>query len=151
MSENDDDFILINPDDFKSFEITVGFRNATTDTAVQGETKSQKDYVDSNSDKDQSISLIEFEEETLKLSIPTYLCASGHSVEIQLVVEGAGAPLLIDILGKVESVNSTDDEDRQEAQINLTDYDKDRWKALRDLYGKRQDDINEFLKAARGF
>ena len=134
--------------DFQSIRLKVYFKNNTTHT-------------EANSDH---CTLEEIGDKILVFGIPAKSCNSKHNVmcSIRKIEPGSkNETEIFSFTGKVKeiensednkTIGSNDDEiEIMRVTIECFQYDEESWRNLEKIFGARQDEINEFLKAARGF
>ena len=127
---------FLNPADFKSIQLTVLVKNATTRTEVP---------------KDKKVVFVQFFEEAVELEVPLRTCSMGHSLLIE--IEIAGTPKKtekFEATGKVKQIKRTSDE-MESIVLELVQFKNKNWENLKSLFTSRQTEIEEFLKATRGY
>jgi hypothetical protein len=131
-SENDSNFDSA----FQAITVEITLTNTTTRTTVKEST---------------TIKLVEIAEQGIALEVPPRTCAQGHNLlfELKLVKPGATKPFALKATGKVSEVESLDGADR--ADVVLIQFDEKEWEQVLSAFMSRQSEIEEFLKAARGY
>ncbi len=142
---------LIRHEDFLSTTIHIKLRNRVSDTSVDSKVKTIGDVPMGRASDTNLIQLLEIFPDGLALSVPTYTCATGHTLEIEFSVTHLSKyPFHMRLLGRVKEVEKTSEE--QERVIielkNLSDF---AWKDFRQLFESRQEAIHEFFKGVRGY
>lgn len=137
MSDNADEITgLFNEGVFNSIEVIISIMNATTRTEFK---------------KQPVTSLLEITEEGLVLEAPSKCCASKHS--LLLTIKGSapgGESIQFTVTARVNTIESTQD-GMERLELSLIQVHEDDWDKFKKLFSARQDEINDFLKASRGF
>jgi hypothetical protein len=137
MADSSDEFLdLISDDHFVKIEVELKIKNTTTSTEFKPAPPTR---------------IIEITEHGFVLEIPERSCAGNHN----LVIEAhATAPQRKDVnlivTAKVEDVepgkNGTD-----RISLSLVQVQEEEWERFRKLFSSRQDEIDRFMTAARGY
>lgn len=135
MSKSNSNEFIIDPGMFKSVELNFSIENSTTRTTVNHA---------------ELIKLIQFLEKGMVLEIPSKSCSKGHNLIIKINVLNSNKVQEFDTTAKVVELDTTSKES-DTIVVNLTQYDGDTWVQLQSIYSSRQDDIEKFLQAARGW
>lgn len=101
--------------------------------------------------KNAMIRFILFQERGIVLEVPRSTCAEGHSLTIAatLILPGEKKKLQFNATTKVAEVKEADKANDRIA-VNLVQYDEKTWMTLQGVYSNRQEEVETFLKAARG-
>ncbi len=121
---------------FQSISVEIALTNTTTRTSTK---------------QGSQVKLIEIGDQAIALEVPPKTCAKGHNLlfVLRLWRPGATKPFAMTATGKVEEVQALEGADR--ADIILVQFDEAEWKQVLTAFTSRQDEIEEFLKAARGY
>jgi hypothetical protein len=128
------------PGAFQSVHLEIALKNLTSKTTISdGRPGSGK------------VQLIEFRPKGMILEVPRRSCAPGHSLILDAkVTEPAASRMSFPATAKVHKVEEVSDEvDRLD--LGLLQYVEEDWKKLQELFGSRQREIEEFLRAAKGY
>jgi hypothetical protein len=131
---NSGDQELINAADFKGIELSFKVENTTTRTEV-------KDRA--------AISMVEFAERTMLLSLPVRSCAKGHHLTVTITTRNAAKDFEFSFTAKADEITSAD---KTTDMVNLTmiQFEEAEWQAFQNLFSNRQNEILEFFKAVKG-
>jgi hypothetical protein len=133
--------------DFQSIRLKVYFINNTTHTEANSE----------------HCTLEEMGDKILTFGIPAKSCNTKHNVmcSIRKIDPGSkheteifsftGKVKAIELLEDVETIGIEEEVEIVRVVIECLQYDEESWKALEKIFSTRQDEINEFLKSARGY
>jgi hypothetical protein len=148
---------LINVDDFRKIELVSELSNATTSTKLKHGKMTYTEgtsSLDSGGDKtqDMHVEIEEFLDDGFILEIPTKFCAEGHSVEIEVFPKNAKGyeEFSFWASGAVkdkEKVSPT----REKIKLHFQEFKKTDYDQLKSIFAKRQDEILDFFKAAKGY
>ncbi len=148
-----DDDLLINPDDFKSIETSMSITNESTKTALTDGKRVQKKgrtkVTGIRAEVDPTLQLVEFDEHTLTIDVPGKIGAKGHRLKVEIEVSNLPKKLDIEVTMGVHSVEKQPD-GRDRMVLQLLEEESLPWKQFREAFEKRQEEILEFLEAARG-
>lgn len=139
MSTDND---IINPGDFVSFSVTITGKNLSSGTAFKSAPPA---------------SIVEFQERQCVLELPHRSCAPGHHLllAIKVVHTNENDPLLkFDMTVNVDDLETleTGEGDRVDRVIvTLLQFNESEWAQYIDLFTHRQNNINDFLRAAKGY
>jgi hypothetical protein len=147
--ENDTSEILINPDDFRSVRLKISLNNTTTKTEIKDGKRFFGNKKGTSGDN-LEITLIELLDQGMILEVPGQSCAQGHNLLITVESLNTKPPITFQTSAKVMKMEKVSD-DRDTIEINLIQFDDTGWQALKGLYGNRQNEIEEFFKAAKGY
>lgn len=138
----------IRNEDFESIQIHLSFFNVTTKTEVA----EGKRYLGDQLQKDSGakIDLVEFREDGMVLEVPARSGAVGHQLKITLNTEGAKENLDVTFIVTVTAVEKMSPT-RDQYEVKFNEYDPKIWKELQAIYSVRQNEIENFLKAAKGY
>ncbi len=142
------DFPIIQNEDFESIVIHLSFLNMTTKTEVA----EGKRYIGEQLQKDQGgkIDLVEFREDGMVIEVPARSGAVGHQLNMKIWTEGPAPNLEISFIVTVNAVERMSPS-RDQFEVTFNEYDSRAWKALQQIFENRQNEINDFLKAAKGY
>ena len=135
-SESDDIEGLLSSDSFESIEVKLSILNSTTRMEFK---------------TDPAPKFTEITDGGMVLEAAQRSCAEGHSLLVEAKATAPG--------GKSASINATVRVDSVEASkagteritVSLVQFGEDQWQQFRAIFSSRQDDINRFLAAARGY
>jgi nanoRNase/pAp phosphatase (c-di-AMP/oligoRNAs hydrolase) len=133
---------LFRIEDFDSFSVQVKLRNLTSKTGAGHN-------VVSIGSAPAQIRLIDFQETGFALEAPERSAAEGHTVDCEFDVTGTTPPLSFVLRAKVRAVTHLG-ESRERIDFSVLDQSVYAIQTLIGIYSKRQNEIEEFLKAARG-
>ncbi len=139
MTSNDDSdspVPLFDLNSFKSLKTQVSAKNETS-----GMTFQSPRY---------SLDLLEFDENSVTLSLPKNSCAEGQNLSFELILERPGESMIrFDSTGKVLEVERSGDGSLR-VKVELVQYDERAWREFLKTYENKQKQINEFIQAAKG-
>jgi hypothetical protein len=130
-----DETTLINPEDFKSAEVSIELHNTTTHQQFKLQPKTK---------------LVQFVERGMVLEVPSRCCSTGHNLIFKATVTGLGGTFKFEATVKT-SVHEEMDKDVDQITIELLQYDEDDWTRLREAFTSRQSNIEAFFAAAKGY
>ena len=127
---------LVKASDFVSMQTRIGITNNTAKTELLG---------------DDHVKLIEFSEDTLTLEVPKNVGSQGHNLTLNITVyDGSQSPLLLVCTGKIEAFEALENKIGK-IVVRFIQYDVDAWRKFINTFSSRQDDIETFFRAARGY
>lgn len=143
---------LIYQDDFVSAKIKIKIKNLISQTSIDSETKivgGRK--AKKKSSENYRIEITEIMQSGLVLSIPSLLCAVGHTLEVDiLVLHMSDKPLHICIPCQVKELeHASKTEDR--ILVEFKNIENIVWKKFCNLFLNRQQAIDEFFSNVRGY
>jgi hypothetical protein len=122
--------------DFKSLVIEISLTNTTTQTEFQGEAPTR---------------LVELADQGAVLEVPSRCCAKGHYVIVDFrIVKANKSVFQFASTAKVDDHKALGDGVDRIA-VTLSQFDIESWKQFRGTFSLRQEQINQFMKAARGW
>jgi hypothetical protein len=148
-SDIDNSIPEIRAEDFQSIVLHLSFFNITTKTEVS----EGKRYIGEQLQKADSrmhIDLVEFREHGMVIEVPGRSGAAGHQLHMNIWTENAKANINCKFVVTVTAVEKLSPE-RDQFEVSFNEYDPKVWKELQDLFASRQNEIDDFLKAARGY
>lgn len=123
-------------EDFESIRLIIRFKNFTTNTEVKDYTKN---------------SLIEVGEKSLVLEVPEKSCNAKHNVMVKVSRQKKKLEEeLLNATGKVAEIENVG-EGFLKIKVEFVQVDDESWTNFLSMYSNRQDEIENFLKAARGY
>jgi hypothetical protein len=126
---------FIDAEDFRSLELSVKLENSTSHTRLK---------------PGEIARVLEILEEGLVLAVPRRTCAQGHSLAIEIEVRAPGKePWTFAAALKAEECETVGDEDRVLAK--LANFSQQEWARFNAAFASRQDEIEDFLAAVRGY
>lgn len=135
MTKSDSSEFFVDPNVFRSVELRFSIENTTTRTTVN---------------LAEQIKLIQFLEKGMVLELPAKSCSNGHNLIIK--IELSGTTLINEFVTTAKVVeHDSISKEADTVVLNLTQYDGDAWTKLQSIYSNRQDEIEKFFKAARGW
>ncbi len=148
--ENDDD-ILIDPNDFKSMELRISLENISTQTSFQDGKRSFGNASNPKKDKNLNIKIVEFLEKGLIIQVPPFVCAATHIIRLEItpIIPGKKEEFTFEAAGKVEKHQKLEDSQEQ-ITVVFTEYKENDWTHFKNFFSARQEAIFEFLKAVKG-
>lgn len=136
---------LINPTDFKSIQLKISITNTTKKVEIK---------------RTSAIKLVELHEQGLQrgltLEVPAKSCEKGHYLvmKIEAIVPGpksvhddGGVPFKTG--AKVEEIRTLGPMDQ--IRVSLLQHDKEAWEKFCGLFSSRQEEIEKFFTAVRGY
>lgn len=142
---------LINSDDFQTTAILIKLRNLVSSTVVESGVKTVGEVPSGVASDANMIQLLEIFPSGLVISVPTYTCAVGHTLEIDLTVTHlTKRPFEARLFGKVKEVEKTSNE-QERISIELKNASDVPWKDFCRLFEQRQESIHKFIKDVRGY
>ncbi len=125
--------------DFKSLEIRLALTNTTTQVPFREDQPAP--------------SLIEFQDSAIWVEAVSRGGARGHHVLVQLEVwRGDRRLFTFEATGRIDAVEATQGQRAMErVLVTLLQYEESEWEKFRALFAKRQEQVLDFLKAARGW
>jgi hypothetical protein len=96
------------------------------------------------------LGIIEFLEQGLVVELPSRACDVGHYLTIHLDVVDMREEKTKFITGSKVDATQHLQGDVDQVTLNLIQYDKAAWAKFQSLFGSRQTEIENFLKAAKG-
>jgi len=144
---------LINPDDFLSMELCISMRNVTTQTAIKDGKRSYGTPLKSQmrvKEQDLSIRIVELLEVGMVLEVPIRTCAEGHTLELEIRIEGMNRPATLYTIATVQELGKISDS-RDQIAIEFTDFESEDWELIKCIYQERQNEIFNFFNAVRGY
>ncbi len=142
------DFPVIKNEDFESIVIHLSFLNMTTKTEVSEGKRYIGDQL--QSDQGAQIYLVEFREDGMVIEVPARSGAVGHQLNMKIWTEGPAPHLEISFVVTVDAVERMSPS-RDQFEVTFNEYDSRAWKALQQIFENRQNEINDFLRAAKGY
>lgn len=131
----DDDMIRLS--DFVSTEVTIEIKNNTTNTEVK---------------HSELVQLLELLEKGMVLSLPARSCSKGHNLTLKVrAVTPDQKVYKFESTARVEEVEPHDGYDTARIAISFLQFDESLWQNFQQSFGSRQAEIENFLKAARGY
>ena len=128
---------IFNSSDFKSIPIAITMSNLTSKSPVRG-----------------TCALLELSETGVVLSVPRASCALGHQISIQLGVGEPPAAIKLDATAKALDVETENHDDAKSefdrVSLQFIQYDLERMNQFREVFSKRQREINQFLRSVKG-
>lgn len=137
MSQTSKDASLFNPDDFQSIDLRVYLQNLATNDIVRDDGK---------------ISILEFGDRTLTLSLPRSMCESGQHfiMNVYRPVKSGSENLALFFSSTVKvEVLTEHEEGMASAKLRLLQFDKKGWDNLLELFNSRQEEIMKFLEMGK--
>lgn len=138
---------MLRDEDFRSIELHLSFVNTTTKTTVQDGKKFIGDEQVLSADT--GVRLVEFRENGMLLEVPARSGAAGHQLQLKIWTVGAALEVELSSVVTVSSVERLG-AGRDQFEVVFNEVDSRSWKDLQAVFASRQDQINEFLKAAKG-
>ena len=128
---------FFNPNLYKPTKITFNIKNTTTNTSV----------------KDASlVEIIEIMDRGLTLQLPSRTCARGHNLMIEMTLEPPGkSPFIFRFTAKVDEVETLAFSGGEKGTLSLVQFDEVEWAKLCKSFDSKQTEIENYLKAARGY
>lgn len=130
------DTLFFDPKQFKSLKLKIRFKNLVSQTELP----------------DGSAHLIQIGDKSLTFETPIRTCAQGHNIMVTIFETELNPtpenPIFV-ATGKVRAIDLLDDHQSQSTQLDLIQYEEEDWNKLESLYSQRQNEILEFMKAAR--
>lgn len=128
---------VFNSADFKSIPIEVKMSNLTSMSPGRGE-----------------CALLEFSDSGVVLSVPRASCAMGHQISIQFAVGEPPTLIKTEVTAKALEVESEKSQDPtgeyDRVTLQFVQYDLERMNQLREVFSKRQREINHFFRSVKG-
>ncbi|MCM2278508.1 MAG: hypothetical protein NDJ89_10580 [Oligoflexia bacterium] len=126
---------LIRISDFESMRISVGVQNTTTRTEVPADEKTE---------------LLEVRNRGVVLALPARSCSQGHNLMVRFSGTSSSKEKFEFVsTAKVEKAQALEDgQDR--VTLVFLQYDEAGWQKFCARFSDRQNEIEAFLKAARG-
>ena len=140
-----DEFLIIDPEDFKTMRLEVDFANITTKTEIRDGKRILGGIQDSASGM--LVEVVEFEEAGVVVDTPARSGAQGHQLLLKLRLVAPKSKVEFSATGNV--VGAEDMDGRQRLRVQFTEFVRSEWKALMDVYAQRQEAITEFLSGQK--
>src|SRR4051794_17868841 len=122
--------------DFQSANLSFAMTNTTTKTSVK---------------KSDTVRLIELMERGMVLEVPPRTCSKGHKLLLVVKVAGLqGKSFAFTTTATVDEIESLPD-GVDHIVVTLTQYDEREWIQFQNSFSSRQQDIENFFKAAKGY
>lgn len=137
-------------EDFVSIELHLSFVNMTTKTTVQDGKKYIGEQLQVSDDGRAGITLVEFRESGLVIEVPARSGAVGHQLNLKIWTEGARPEAQVQCVVTITAVEKLSPL-RDQFELEFNEVDSSAWKELQAVFQKRQEEIFEFMKAARGW
>jgi len=129
--------LTFDPTVFDSAKIAIEIQNTTTNTEVK---------------KNANVQLIELHERGAMLQIPAKSCARGHNLMVKFRTETPKKEIFeFTTTAKVDSTEPQDGGEFDQVVIVFLQYDEDSWEMFQKYFTARQEEIVNFLKAAKGY
>lgn len=127
---------LIRLSDFSSMHIEVQLQNNTTHMPIRSEPP---------------VVLLELQERGMVLEIPSKSCSQGHNlmVEMRATTPDRAVYTFTSTARVNELENYPDGTDR--VTLALLQFDEDVWESFCKSFSSRQDEIEQFFRAAKGY
>jgi len=127
---------FINPNDFKSIEITLYVKNTSTGAEVR---------------KAGLARVVELRDRGMLLELPAHACKKGNYLILHFEMQypGEDKPRKFDTGAKVDQVTGGGDP-VQEVTASLLNYDPAAWKSFCAIFSQRQEEIEKFFAAVKG-
>lgn len=123
--------------DFKSIELSFEINNTTTRTKFRDPGE---------------IRLIQMGDRELTLEVAPRSCAMGHGLMMSInAVTPEGETFPFSCTAKVEESERPDDSRMDRIRVALVQFNETDWEIFRRLFADRQNDIEKFFQAARGY
>ncbi|OFZ22277.1 MAG: hypothetical protein A2X94_02165 [Bdellovibrionales bacterium GWB1_55_8] len=137
---------LINPADFSPRKVDISLSNPATRTAIRHGSR----LFDGREIAPATIDLLELHETGFVLEIPTKTCASGQIISLEIQVADPNAATIgMKATAKV-TLCETASTERDTVTLSFIQYDLQAWSGLREGFTRRQEEIMDFLRTARG-
>lgn len=128
---------VFNPADFKSIHVEITLSNLTSKSPVRG-----------------TCALLELSDSGAVLSVPRASCALGHQLSVQFVVGDAPSAIKLETTAKALEVESENGQDAKHefdrVSLQFVQYDLERMNQFREVFSKRQREINHFFRSVKG-
>ena len=136
---------LIEFDDFQSVELQIAVENMTSHTKIADGTS-----------KGPRVDLVELAERGFTVNLPRASCASGHNLMIEIaVIQPPSKRMKFSATTKVELVEKNSEvkgnKEPERVELSLIQFEEEAWERLKTLFTSRQNEIEDFFKAARGY
>lgn len=136
---------------FISAKVEVALENTTTQTELRGGKKIIGKKEQKAKAGDNNVAhLLELRDRGIVLEVPPHSGSVGHHLTLELTARFPdGTEAFFQTTAKIESIEPTDSE-RVSLAAGFVQFEEDQWRTFRAAFGKRQDEILEFLKSAKG-
>ncbi len=129
--------LSFDPTVFDSAKLTIDIQNTTTNTEVK---------------KGSQIELIELHERGAMLQIPSRSCSRGHNLMVRFRTETPKKEIFeFTTTAKVDSTTPQDGGEFDQVNLSFLQYDEESWELFQKYFTARQEEIIDFLRAAKGY
>ena len=140
----------ISVDDFKSIRLEVTLVNLTTNTEITAGPKKVSPE-SSRIRNDEGVQFVEFLDNGMVLAVPPHSGAKGHKLLVKIKTLGTKNEINVEARAKIMGVEALNGGKSFRVDLEMEDHDTIGWTQLMDLYGNRQNEIEEFFQAVRGY
>ncbi len=142
---------ILNHNDFLSAKIHINLRNLVSQTVVASNVKTIGNFLINDSSDENLVQLLEILPKGAILSVPSYTCAQGHQLEIEITVSNlAQQPYSVKLQGKVQEAESTSN-GQNRIKVEFKTYSEEKWLGFCQLFSNKQEDIMDYIKKIRGY
>jgi hypothetical protein len=148
---NEDTGDLIRVEDFDSIDLSISINNLTSKTGYSDGKKVIGGFSQSMESSDEFyVNLVQLNEDGFLLDMPTGSCAINHQLNVIFTTSGLVEEKSFEFATEVKAAYKQDNF-RSSVKLELLDGNPmDQWNEFLEVYSSRQNEINNFLKAAKG-
>jgi hypothetical protein len=142
--------LLIDPNDFKSIQLNVSLHNVTTKTRIEDGKRVFDQMKTSKAEEGLHIELIEILDGFLTLETPPKIGAQGHLLELRISTENRNPQISVEVQGEIHLMETLPD-GRLQIVVQLVNPKDASWLSLVALFSQRQEEIENFFAAVKGY
>lgn len=121
---------------FETLETTIEFTNATTKMPVKNNPKPE---------------ITEFIDQGLLVEMAQKSCSEGHTLIMNLEIKIPKKVDKVVFTGTAKVIGVEHEKDTDRIALEFVQYDEVLWEKVMATFNSRQDEIENFLKSARGY
>lgn len=142
--------LLIDPNDFKSIRLDISLHNLTTKTKIEGGKRVIDALKTTKSEEGLHIDLVEILDGFLTLETPAKIGAQGHTLELKIMTENRTPQVIVEVQGEIQVVEPLPD-GRLQVVVQLVNPKDASWLKLLAMFSQRQEEIENFFAAVKGY
>lgn len=133
---------MLNNADFVSYTWSTRLRNMTSGTEVGSNPVGVPG--------DENVELLEISQDKLKISLPANSCSAGHLLILNITLKRPGTEPIEAEIDAIVLGKKNIDAGQDKALLELRNPENDGWRYVLAVFQRRQDEIDDFLRNARG-